>query len=136
VAHTPFLILKKGRAATEKPKQRRNTMTNSKKTKPAAAVKPKAERPVKTLRDANIKADFWRNEGAKGDFFGVTFARTYRTEDGKFHDTRSYSGAELLRLSHMAAKAYDEWVKLTKEAKEQGGSDAIDERQMSEEIPF
>jgi hypothetical protein len=69
-------------------------------------------RPVETLRDGNIKAAIWRNESEKGAFFSVTFARTYKDDAGAFHDTDSYSGSELLRLAHLAKKAYDRTGKL------------------------
>lgn len=75
------------------------------------------QRPVETLRDGAIKAAIWKNESDNGDFFAVTFARTYKSDDGELHDTDSFSGAQLLRLARLAEKAYDRQAKLTKEAR-------------------
>lgn len=74
-------------------------------------------RPVETLRDGAIKAAIWRNETEKGVFHRVTFARTYEDDEGKLQDTDSYSGTELLQLSHLAPKAYDRVRKLNKAAR-------------------
>ncbi|MEW8026902.1 MAG: hypothetical protein AB2809_12300 [Candidatus Thiodiazotropha sp.] len=64
------------------------------------------QRPVETLRDGALKASIWRNESENGVFFSVTFARTYRDNDGDLNDTDSFSGSQLLRLSRLADKAY------------------------------
>ncbi len=74
-------------------------------------------RPVETLRDGAIKAAIWRNESENGPFFNVTFARTFKAGDGELRDTESFSGTQLLRLSHLASKAYDRAAKLTKAAR-------------------
>jgi hypothetical protein len=86
----------------------RKETTMSKKTK---------TRPVETLRDGAIKAAIWRNESENGDFFSVTFARTYKDSQGDLQDTDSFSGTQLLRLARLAEKAYDRTAKLTKEAR-------------------
>ena len=74
-------------------------------------------RPVETLRDGALKAAIWRNESENGDFFAVTFARTYKDGKGDLQDTDSFSGTQLLRLARLAEKAYDRTAKLTKEAR-------------------
>lgn len=74
-------------------------------------------RPVETLRDGAIKAAIWRNESENGDFFSVTFARTYKDSQGDLQDTDSFSGTQLLRLARLAEKAYDRTAKLTKDAR-------------------
>lgn len=74
-------------------------------------------RPVETLRDGSIKAAIWKNDSEKGDFFAVTFARTYKDAKGDLQDTESFSGAQLLQLARLAEKAYDRTAKLVKEAR-------------------
>lgn len=69
-------------------------------------------KPVSTIRDGSLKATIWRNKGEKGDFHSVQFSRTWRDEQGAFHDSDSFSGAELLRLAHLATKVYDEFSSL------------------------
>jgi hypothetical protein len=69
-------------------------------------------KPVSTIRDGSLKATVWRNKGEKGDFHSVRFTRTWRDDQGTFHDSDSFSGTELLRLAHLAAKAYDQLASL------------------------
>lgn len=64
------------------------------------------KRPVETLRDGALKAAIWKNEGDKGAFFNVTFARTYKDAKDNLKDTDSFSGAQLLRLARLAEQAY------------------------------
>lgn len=66
-----------------------------------------ANTPETTLRDGNLKATIWKNVGENGDFFTVTLTRTYTDEAGNYHDSSSFSGSELLRIAHLARRAYD-----------------------------
>ena len=54
-----------------------------------------------------MKATLWKNTSENGDFYSVQITRTYRDEQGNYHDSDSYSGSELLRVSRLAQKAYD-----------------------------
>ena len=62
--------------------------------------------PKDVLRDGNLKASIWRNEGENGAFLSTTFARTFKTENGEYKDTNSFNASELLRLSELARTAY------------------------------
>jgi hypothetical protein len=64
-------------------------------------------RPADVIRDGNLKASIWRNEGENGVAYATVLARTYRTEDGAYRESNSFSGSELLRVSELARKAYD-----------------------------
>ncbi|MBK9584601.1 MAG: hypothetical protein IPO55_01605 [Alphaproteobacteria bacterium] len=64
-------------------------------------------RPSDVIRDGNLKASIWRNEGENGISYATVLARTYRTEDGAYRESNSFSGSELLRVSELARKAYD-----------------------------
>lgn len=65
-------------------------------------------RPALTITDGALKAVIWKNEReGKCPVFSVTFSQTYRGEDGRFHDRRSFAGADLLRLARLAGRAYD-----------------------------
>jgi hypothetical protein len=64
-------------------------------------------KPAFTLRDGSLKATIWKNFGEKGNFYSVNFGRTYTDAQGNFRDSDSFSGSELLRLAHLASKAYD-----------------------------
>ena len=67
-----------------------------------------ANQPTETLRDGSLKATIWKNEGEKGAFFSVNLSRTYKDEAGNYHDSDSFSGSELLRIAHLASRAYDQ----------------------------
>ena len=66
-----------------------------------------ANQPTETLRDGSLKATIWKNEGDKGTFFSVNLSRTYKDDAGNYHDSDSFSGTELLRIAHLATRAYD-----------------------------
>lgn len=68
-------------------------------------------KPIRTLRDANIKATIWRNDSEKGAFYSVNFSRSYKTDEG-YKDTDTFSGSDLLKVAHLAGKAYDAIAKL------------------------
>lgn len=78
-------------------------------------------RPTATLRDGSIKATIWKNTGEKGDFFSVQLTRTWKDAQGAYHDSDSFTGTELLRVAHLATKAYDELATLRRA---HGGQDA------------
>lgn len=77
-------------------------------------------KPASTIRDGAIKATIWRNQGENGDFFSVRLTRTWKDAQGNYHDSDSFSGSELLRVAHLASKAYDEVASLRQA---DGGSD-------------
>ena len=63
--------------------------------------------PIDTIRDGALKATIWENTGPKGVFYSVELSRTYKDEHDQYQDRKSFSGADLLRVAHLAAKAYD-----------------------------
>jgi hypothetical protein len=68
-------------------------------------------KPIRTLRDGAIKAAIWKNPSDNGHFYSVHFSRTYK--DGEqLRDADSFSGTDLLKLAHLAGKAYDAIAKL------------------------
>jgi len=81
------------------------------------------QKPAAKLRDGAIVATLWKKESENGVFFNTTISRTYR--DGEaYKDTHSFSGTELLRVSRLAAKAYDLGLKLRAEAKDAGNEES------------
>ena len=84
-------------------------------------------KPTATLRDGSLKATIWHQKTDQGGFYRVTFVRGYRDDDGNWHDSDSFSGAELLRLANLAARAYDETRELRAEDRE-GGDQPADGR--------
>jgi hypothetical protein len=72
--------------------------TNTEETKKA---------PVAKIRAGYVTASIWENATEKGTRTSVTFQRSYKDKDGKYHNSDSYSGGELLELSKAALDAYD-----------------------------
>ena len=66
-----------------------------------------SNQPIETLRDGSLKATIWSNFGEKGTFYTVNLTRTYKGDGGNYHDSDSFSGSELLRIAHLATRAYD-----------------------------
>jgi hypothetical protein len=54
-----------------------------------------------------IKAKVWTNNGNKGTWYNVTFARCYRDDEGNFQDSDSYLRDDLLHLARACLKAFD-----------------------------
>lgn len=65
-------------------------------------------KPVDTIRDGSLKAVIWANFGENGTFYSVQITRTYQDEQGNYHDSDSFSNAQLLRVARLAHIAYDE----------------------------
>ena len=64
--------------------------------------------PASTLRDGNLKASIWQNEGERGTYYSTTFSKTYKDEQGQFQETQSFSQNDLLRISELARQAHHE----------------------------
>ncbi|QDV71876.1 hypothetical protein [Botrimarina mediterranea] len=65
-------------------------------------------KPLATVRDGAIKATIWTNPTDKGGVrYSVEISRSYTDAQGKWHDTHYFGRNELLRVAHLAAKAYD-----------------------------
>lgn len=75
--------------------------------------------PAEVIRDGNLKASIWRNEGEKGAFYATTFARTYRDDEGQYRDSGSFIASDLLKLSELARSAYTRTNALRREERMQ-----------------
>jgi hypothetical protein len=76
---------------------------------------PKPNPPRDVLRDGNLKASIWRNDGEQGPFYAVDLARTYRDDQGELQDSRSFAGGDLLRISELARRCYERLGDLRRE---------------------
>lgn len=83
-------------------------------------------RPETTLRDGNLKATVWRQQGKDRDFFTTDFAKIYEDKDGNLKDSRSFSEKDLLGISELARQAHNQVKDLRKEAfreqRQEGGN--------------
>ncbi|NKB59160.1 MAG: hypothetical protein GKS00_22765 [Alphaproteobacteria bacterium] len=78
-----------------------------------------SNRPIDKINDGHLKASIWRNEGEKGAFYSTTFSRSYKDSEGKYRDTQSFTGTDLLKLSELARGAYARTNELRREDHEQ-----------------
>lgn len=74
-----------------------------------------SKRPADTIRDGNIKATIWENQGEKGPYYSTVLAKTYEDRDGNLRDTHSFSGTDLLKVSELARDAYGRINELRRE---------------------
>ena len=75
-------------------------------------------KPALSLRDGSLKATIWANEMPKGGLrYSVEFSRSYTDEAGNWHDAPYFSNGEILRVAHLATKAYDAIAELRAKAK-------------------
>ncbi|MGE0269584.1 MAG: hypothetical protein AB7S78_14130 [Candidatus Omnitrophota bacterium] len=67
------------------------------------------KKPATILRSAGLKATVWENQGMKGPFYSVTFARPYRTAEGNWQNASNFGLYELEALMNLAFEAR-EWL--------------------------
>ena len=71
------------------------------------------DRPIITIRDGALKASIWENKTDDGKtFHSVTFGRTFTAEDNSVKSANSFSGGDILKISRLAEKAYDQIASL------------------------
>lgn len=80
------------------------------------ANEPARNQPADVIRDGDIKATLWRNEGDKGPYYTTEVTRTYTDKEGNLRDTGTFIGTDLLRVSEVSRKAYDRTNELRREA--------------------
>jgi hypothetical protein len=68
-------------------------------------------KPAHTIRYRNLKATIWLNSGQNGDFYSVTFTRSYQDKDEQWHDATSFNAGDLPTLAKLAndAHSWTEW---------------------------
>ena len=53
------------------------------------------KQPTSKIVIGNVRSTIWANESEKGTFYSFTIERSYRTKDGEWKSTNSYSGVDL-----------------------------------------
>lgn len=76
---------------------------------------PERKGPADTLRDGRVKATMWERNSEGGPAYATSISRTYTGKDGQPRDTSFLSGADLLRASRVAEKAYEREQELVRE---------------------
>ncbi|MEM7206108.1 MAG: hypothetical protein AAF628_37995 [Planctomycetota bacterium] len=75
------------------------------------------KKPITTLRDGSLKATIWRNSGRKGDYLSARLTRSWRDDDGNWHDSDRLQRSELLAAAQLLTRAYDELARLQAEVR-------------------
>ena len=76
----------------------------AKTTQPAAPTQTR--RPFQSFHLGRITAAVWANEADRRTYYAVTFARTYRDEAGRYHDTDSFGRDDLPLVAKLAEQAH------------------------------
>ena len=71
-------------------------------------------KPAFTERFGGLKGTIWRNPGtdAKPDRYTVSYSRSYKTADGQWKETTSFSAIDNLKLGHLVGKVTDRIAEL------------------------
>ncbi|MGL4511568.1 MAG: hypothetical protein ACRCT8_00645 [Lacipirellulaceae bacterium] len=68
----------------------------------------KTNKPYAKLSDGALRATIWSNTTPDGKTrYSVELSRSYTDAGGAWRDSNRFSRNELLRVAHLAAKAYD-----------------------------
>lgn len=63
------------------------------------------KRPAATFKRGTVKAAIWENTGKGGTFYTVTFTRPFKSAEGKWKNSTSYSVSDLHNLSTVTYSA-------------------------------
>lgn len=92
----------------------------------ADATGASGRQPVQRFRVKNVKAAVWENQArGGGTFYSVTYARSYRDEQGNWHDTNSFGEVESYLLQEVAGRAARWITERTQAAAPQSAGDEI-----------
>ena len=66
-------------------------------------------KPVVTVRDGAISASVFKNENGDGKaYYSTNIQRVYEDSEGNLKNTSSFNTRDLLQVSRLCQKAYDE----------------------------
>lgn len=88
----------------------------------------KTTQPTATIRDGAIKATIWANPSKEGGTrYSVDISRSWTDAEGNWQDSHHFSPTELLRMSRLADKAYDQIGQLRSAVNESEANNASSE---------
>jgi len=61
-------------------------------------------KPLREERLGRVRATLWANETKYGTRYSVRFSRSYRDNDGKFHDSDGFDIADLAHVEKLAGR--------------------------------
>src|SRR5688572_6625326 len=65
----------------------------------AAAPQQNSNRPIHEVRHGRIRAAVWQNQTEKGSMYTVSVTRSYKDQDGNWHDSQSFGFDDLLTVA-------------------------------------
>lgn len=66
----------------------------------------KKNEPASRIRHGLIEVTIWKNQGKDRPFYSTTLTRSYKADDGPWHQTPSLSSSDLLVASLALQDAY------------------------------
>jgi hypothetical protein len=77
----------------------------------ASARKQEPERkpPVHEFRRGRLKCAIWQHENQEGNWYSVTFARSYKDQAGNWKSASSFGRDDLLAIGELARLAWS-WI--------------------------
>ena len=69
------------------------------------ATESETKKPAQTFRKGTIKAAVWENTGRDGNFYSVTFSRSYKDVEDSWRNTTSFHASDLEALADVAFQA-------------------------------
>lgn len=91
------------------------------------------KKPAQVVRDGNIKASVWENEGENGRFYATTFSRSYKDQEGNIRDTNNFVGTDLLKLSELARETYTRTNALARKERAQRREAFLEKREPAQD---
>jgi len=70
------------------------------------------KKPAAKINLFPVTAAIWKNSNAKGDFFTVTFERSYKDDAGHWQSSNSFNPSDLLLLAKVADQAHSKIYEL------------------------
>lgn len=66
------------------------------------------KQPTRKYRSGGITLTVWKNEGKDGEYETFSLDRNYKDKDDKWQKTNSYRLQDLLRVSQVMQKAFED----------------------------
>ncbi|KLU02219.1 hypothetical protein RISK_005285 [Rhodopirellula islandica] len=104
------------------------TMVNQQR-KEKAMTQTNNNQPASTVRTGALKGVIWKNAGKDGkpDRYSVNYVRAYKTAEGQWKDTSSFSEVDNLKLGYLIPKVNDRIAELKASDREQEQSNDAEE---------
>jgi hypothetical protein len=80
-------------------------------------------KPAHKLRDGLLQVTIWRNTGDNGNWYSITYTRSYKNDNGDWKETDSLPADDCLPMAELIREAYA-WIKVQRRADSKARRDA------------